>query len=197
MRKFAAYKKFYNSVDLLTAEWKRDVACGFDWSEILSPIERSLWDILRTGRVPFYPQYPVLNRFVDFGNPYLKIAIEADSKKWHDPLKDAERDEQLLKVGWITYRIPSRELLGDVPDWERLYLLQEDDAHDLARQWLLETAEGMSMALDAHYGSVSIYNCPAIETLTTDMIGLYMVMCLNRHSNKIHKFNRYDRLLSV
>lgn len=70
----------------------------------MTPIERGIWCDIRTSATVFYPQYPVLNFFVDFANPQLKVAIECDGKQWHDPEKDAIRDAKLNKIGWTVYR---------------------------------------------------------------------------------------------
>lgn len=81
----------------------------FDWK--FNKNEYSLWSSIRSNPMVMYPEFPVLNYFVDFGNPYLRIAIEADSEKYHDREKDLERDKELLRVNWKTFRV-SKALNG-------------------------------------------------------------------------------------
>lgn len=77
----------------------------------MTPIERSTWCDIRSSGAVFYPQYPVLKYFVDFGNPILKIAIECDGKYFHDPVKDKKRDEELKNIGWTVYRFTGSDCL--------------------------------------------------------------------------------------
>jgi hypothetical protein len=76
----------------------------------LSPIERSLWHDIRIVAVVLYPQYPVGRRFVDFGNPGAKVAIECDGAAWHkDSEADAQRQREIEAQGWTVYRISGRD----------------------------------------------------------------------------------------
>jgi hypothetical protein len=53
------------------------------WNEFWkkSPPEFALWWSIRCyGGMPLYPQYPILNYFVDFGDPWQRIGIEADGR---------------------------------------------------------------------------------------------------------------------
>lgn len=88
-------------------EWAID---PYAWDEAgirLTPIEQWLWADLRACDSVMYPQYPVGKRFVDFGNPIAKVAIECDGAAFHtDKAKDAARDAELRALGWTTYRIP-------------------------------------------------------------------------------------------
>jgi len=64
------------------------------------------WDFSRAGLrssthiAPLYPQVPVFNWFVDFGNPRRRIGLEVDGKEWHSPEKDRNRDLQLWGQDW-------------------------------------------------------------------------------------------------
>ena len=81
----------------------------FDWDSMFTPIERNVWNDIRYLGVPLFPQYPVLNYFVDFGAPINKIAIEVDGKKWHkDNKKDLKRQREIEDVGWKIVRIPGK-----------------------------------------------------------------------------------------
>jgi very-short-patch-repair endonuclease len=79
----------------------------------LTPIETMVWQDVRGMGLPFYMQYPVGRRFVDFGDPVKKIAIEADGAAWHDRARDAVRDAELLAAGWWTYRIQGKDSYGE------------------------------------------------------------------------------------
>ena len=91
-------------------EWALD---AYAWEALgaihFTPIEEGLWHDIRAVDVVLYPQYPVLNFFVDFANPKAKVAIECDGAAYHDASKDAERDAQLRAAGWTVYRISGRD----------------------------------------------------------------------------------------
>lgn len=77
-----------------------------------TPIEFQVWQDVRGLGLPFYMQYPVGRRFVDFGDPVRNIAIEADGARWHDPAKDAIKDAELKAAGWWVIRIKGRDTYG-------------------------------------------------------------------------------------
>lgn len=84
----------------------------------MTPIERLMWcDIRQTGIV-MYPQFPVLNFFLDFANPVAKVAIECDGREFHDPRKDDERDARLSEIGWTVYRLTGSQIVREYPDDE-------------------------------------------------------------------------------
>lgn len=71
-----------------------------------TPIETWFWSDIRACDAVLYPQYPVLNFFVDFANPKAKVAIECDGAAYHvDKAKDEARDKRLMAAGWSVYRI--------------------------------------------------------------------------------------------
>jgi hypothetical protein len=125
------------------------------WNEFWkkSPPEFALWFSIRSyGRMPLYPQYPVMNYFVDFGDPWQRIGIEADGKSYHDEGKDLRRDEELFELGWKVFRIPEVQTrpgyLG--PDDEFRELDERAQRGRLSR-WLLETSDGVIRALKVLY----------------------------------------------
>lgn len=87
------------------------------WFDIpMTPIESQLWMEIRS--TPdcdnrYYRQFPVGKYFVDFGNPWKKIAIEADGKEYHDQQRDLERDLELLDLGWFVHRVPGKDCFKD------------------------------------------------------------------------------------
>tara|TARA_R110000868_G_C10934434_1_gene766598 strand:+ start:145 stop:660 length:516 start_codon:yes stop_codon:yes gene_type:complete len=79
----------------------------------LTPIEISLWAELRGEGLPFYLQYPVGRRFVDFGDPVKKIAIEADGAAYHTPEGDRKKNEELQSHGWRVIRVKGRDAVRE------------------------------------------------------------------------------------
>src|SRR5690606_8034649 len=72
----------------------------------MSPIERIAWCSIKNQRkIQLYPQYPIGKYFVDFGNPFHKIALELDGKNFHDEEKDYIRDSELKEIGWTVFRV--------------------------------------------------------------------------------------------
>lgn len=74
-----------------------------------TPIEYAMWCDIRCVGITMYPQWPECGYFLDFANPVAKVAIECDGREFHDPKKDAERDEVLARHGWKVYRISGRD----------------------------------------------------------------------------------------
>lgn len=81
----------------------------------MTPIELRLWEEIRIHGLPFYPQYPVGRRFVDFGDPVYKMAIEADGAAFHSPEKDAEKNADLRAAGWSVIRLTGSRIYQDNP----------------------------------------------------------------------------------
>lgn len=102
------------------ADWGLDpYAWEHDAGIVLSPIERMLWIDIRAVGVVLYPQYPVARRFVDFGNPVARVAIECDGAAWHqDPAKDAARQAEIEANGWTVYRITGKGCATDTQHGE-------------------------------------------------------------------------------
>lgn len=130
---------------------------AFDWNVLFSPIEMDAWIALRGKCTPMYPQYPVLKYYVDFGNPYFKIAIELDGKDYHDPVKDRNRDLELHAGGWKVFRISGSEMarqfkaVDDFEDWE--WKENFDEVISEVRHWILETGDGVIEAISRVYFS--------------------------------------------
>lgn len=77
-------------------------------------IEDWLWSDIRSVGAVLYPQYPVGRRFVDFGNPVARVAIECDGAKFHqDAEADAARQREIEALGWTVYRLTGRECRTD------------------------------------------------------------------------------------
>lgn len=128
---------------------------ALDFVPDATPIEHQTWVAIRSYALPFYPQIPVLNYFIDFANPFLKIAIECDGKQWHDKEKDAKRDARLQNIGWTVYRIPGHECNRVMAEpWEKFHEMAEsgDDVTDEFRyqyseEWFMNTSDGVVLAI--------------------------------------------------
>ncbi len=120
-----------------------------DWLKLFTPIEFSVWQDIRGAYLPLFPQLPVLNYFVDFGNHFVKVAIECDGKQWHNPEKDGKRDRELAAEGWIIYRVPGSVCNRVLPaPWEldRRELSEKNFAYKVDR-WFTTTASGVMYAI--------------------------------------------------
>jgi very-short-patch-repair endonuclease len=118
---------------------------GIDFTKYFTPIEYDAWCVIRAKKVILYPQFPVLNYFLDFGNPYLKIGLETDGKNFHDPVKDKIRDTNLLKDGWKIFRVSGSEAnrIIEIPDPS----YSQEDYEEAKRLELNTTVEGVIEAL--------------------------------------------------
>lgn len=101
----------------------------------LTPIEWQLWQDIRSIGLPFLMQYPVGRRFVDFGDPRTKFAIEADGAAYHNAEKDAKKNEELHAEGWTVFRCAGRDTYGEkgtrfVRDIARWYGIRFDEPED-------------------------------------------------------------------
>ena len=125
----------------------------FDWR--FNKNEKSLCSSICHRPMAMYPEFPVLNYFVDFGNPFLQIAIEADSKTFHDKGRDTERDHNLLQEGWKTFRVSYKENfepfvgLGEIA--EMILDESDEDASDEMEKWMLNTSDGVVDAIYFFY----------------------------------------------
>lgn len=143
---WAKIRAFYRShhADIMATpanEWAMD---AYAWDEdrmiFMTPIEKWFWADIRACDAVLYPQYPVLDFFVDFANPKAKVAIECDGEAYHtDKAKDAARDKRLTDIGWTVYRISGAhcrleqdEETGDLSIPHR-FMQSICDAHGISR----------------------------------------------------------------
>ena len=111
-----AIRAFYADMNPLILTTPKDQwAFGaYCWEESqgminFTPIENWLWADIRECGAVLWPQYPILNFFVDFANPVAKVAIECDGAAYHlDKAKDEARDKRLQDAGWTVYRITGK-----------------------------------------------------------------------------------------
>lgn len=119
-----------------------------DWPKLMTPIEFNAWQAIRCyGSFPLYPQYPVGNRFADFGNPFFKVAVECDGKDFHmDKEKDRVRDEYFKKVGWSVYRISGSDCVRFIEiDFEA------ENTEEMFDKFYRATIEGLIKSLAVRY----------------------------------------------
>lgn len=133
-------------------------AYAFNWNSIFNVVEKMAWDCIRTkGNMPLYPQYPVLNYFLDFGNPIHKIGFEVDGKKWHNLENDISRDKKLKTEGWTIYRVSGKEMMRT--NYKEYFELNFDEDYSPLSgdnywqmgHWLTETGDGVLEALKIKY----------------------------------------------
>jgi very-short-patch-repair endonuclease len=123
-----------------------------DWKK--SPPEHSMWCSIRCAGLPFYPQYPVLEYFLDFGDPYRKIGIEIDGKNFHDIERDRARDMHLSEHGWRIFRIPATATQSRIvePQLEdNFFHMREHERIYNMERWLQWNAEGILRAIEIFY----------------------------------------------
>jgi very-short-patch-repair endonuclease len=83
----------------------------------MTDAEQHLWFRLRNkqlGDVHFYRQKPLLSFIVDFYCPRAKLVIELDGSQHLEAkhqIKDAVRDDELLKLGIKVLRFDDRQVL--------------------------------------------------------------------------------------
>lgn len=127
-----AYYKFLRGVrKSYTKKWtgrhRQDpYKFGFQYAG-MTPIESNLWHMIRMFGLEMYPQFPVGKYYLDFANPFYKIALEADGKV-HNLEEVRERDMrrtmELGEAGWKIYRITGREL-------NQPFFIQNEDGEDV------------------------------------------------------------------
>jgi hypothetical protein len=185
-------KKYYQSLeDDIIGSFHRNKSgwhssYPFDWSQIFTPIEYQAWCSIRSkGKIVLYPQYPVLNYWLDFANPGNKIGVELDGKNYHNEEKDRVRDAKLQELGWTIYRIKGSEMMKSdfltpsemQDDW---YSHEDDDTTiNQLRYWLMETGDGVIEAIKReHFHSVNIH---LVNKNITQWFPIYCHQSLSKH----------------
>lgn len=74
-----------------------------------SPMERSLYEGLKTYGAPPIMQYKLDKYFLDLSFPDIKVAIEYDGEHHMESIerieKDNAREEEIMKLGWKVIRV--------------------------------------------------------------------------------------------
>jgi len=136
------------------AGWVSPYCNHLSWSGYFTPIEDNTWQVIRCfGKVPLYPQFPVLNYFLDFGNPFLKIGVECDGKDYHmDKKKDMIRDTNLRKIGWRIYRISGSDCVRPInPEYYIVDKFSLRNQIKILEEYYNTTIEGLMKALAIKY----------------------------------------------
>lgn len=110
-KRWGLIRKYYKQVEPMILEGRRLSPYGIPLADFMTPIESAVWQEIRCYGLPFYMQYPVGRRFVDFGDPVQQIAIEVDGKAYHSPEKDAKKTAEIVKEGWQLFRISGRDAI--------------------------------------------------------------------------------------
>lgn len=119
----------------------------FPWQ--FSKAEDCFWHEVRCSWLPLYPEYPILNYFVDFANPNLKLAVEIDGKEWHqgNEAKDAERQRRIEAEGWKVERLAASSCMGEHSEYIKRETGREDWELD---DWLEERGMTYDAFIRAH-----------------------------------------------
>jgi very-short-patch-repair endonuclease len=76
---------------------------------------KQLRKLSKSHKLRFRHQHPCLGFILDFYLPSRKLAIEVDGKKFHDPERDAKRDNIIAyKLGIKTLRFSAWRVLYDL-----------------------------------------------------------------------------------
>lgn len=122
-----------------------------DWIKYLTPIEFDAWQCIRGRGVALYPQYPVGQFFVDFGNPYFKIGLECDGKDFHSVKKDTNRDELLADLGWKIFRISGSQCYSDLHEGMVDEVEDEAEKEETKWNWLHTSVDGLVYSIGLAY----------------------------------------------
>ncbi len=83
----------------------------------VTEIEKLIKEELIKRKLAFKIQYRVLNYWIDFAFPDIKLAVECDGERWHSTKeqisKDKKRDKRLLDQGWIVFRFKGKEIINE------------------------------------------------------------------------------------
>jgi very-short-patch-repair endonuclease len=90
-----------------------------------SLVEDAAWYQIRALGLPLYPQFPILDYFADFADPFRKIVVEVNRSKPQNKKSDNLREKLMREAGWKVHRINGRTLMR---------YLQPSFSADIARE---------------------------------------------------------------
>lgn len=108
-RRWQIIREHYKRIEPYILDGQRIDPYMLGLGDKMTPIEFALWQEIRYHGLPFYPQYPVGRRFVDFGDPVMRVAIEADGAAYHTKEKDEIRNHELKREGWRVFHVTGRD----------------------------------------------------------------------------------------
>lgn len=79
----------------------------------LTPIEYRLLTAFRSIGLSPVVQYGIDKFRVDFAFPALQLAVEADGREWHEPVRDQRRDLLLGGLGWSVMRFTGSKIVRE------------------------------------------------------------------------------------
>ena len=89
-------------------------------------IERAVEEVLRIMEIPFVAQRRMGRFIADFYLPQWEIDLECDGDYWHGRAdvraKDARRDAELQRQGYLVVRIPEHAIKADAAETVRVAL---------------------------------------------------------------------------
>lgn len=114
----------------------------FYWPFDFSPVESIFWNDIRCRWIKLYPEYPVLNYFIDFADPINKIWIEIDWEEWHrDKIKDKKRQDEIEKEWWEIHRFSWSDIyrMSKEPDYDSCF--DDEEYMKLYKRFEIENKE--------------------------------------------------------
>lgn len=152
----------------------------YDWIRIMTPIEFLAWEVVRFKGLSVMPQYPVLNYYLDFANPFIKVGLELDGKQYHDADKDRTRDKRLQQEGWQIIRVTGSEMHNSNHlDYFMLHEhFEDEDIYEQIEQYFYNTGEGVMEAMKIVFWNGRIYGQ---DEYMTDRIRAIAHRSIDRH----------------
>ena len=149
----AAYSSMYNTLksqkliretyELITPEIFKAAVKGknvhmyiLHWN--FSPNAGKAWSIIRSMQIGLYPQYPALNYFLDFADPYRRIAVFVEERIPSSVMYVDYQDKALALYGWKVFRIPNEVSNSYESDLLPIHLVNIDDVNAKSEEQLIE-----------------------------------------------------------
>ena len=143
-----------------------------DWFRYLTPIERNVWNDIRYLGLPFYPQFPVGKYYIDFADPFEKIALEIDGKIHQDPevaLRDADKTKFLNGKGWRVIRIPGWKTFRGRGRYD--YICDDCDHYgEITDQYYTNTAQAVLERIKRHFYTAPVDSDSFNELISSEEV---------------------------
>lgn len=155
-------------------------------------IENNVWNVIRWNCMEFYPQFPCGKYYIDFADPFNKIALEIDGKDHlrEEVIKrDKLKEKFLNKNGWKVFRIEgwrTYKTYYDYFDSDRINEMYEDEIQR-AQELYERTAEYRLLQIRDRYQPTKI------ATSTDEIEWITSREMLNRAIFELDNFQNYER----